>query len=146
MSLRRIKSSLPRPYSPFPSEFSDTFWQGLADGRFQLSHCRACDRLQFPPRAICPGCHSERIGWRDIAGRGTLYAHTRIHAAGGPFASMTPYSVGLIDLDEGIRILTRLMPDAGSLPLGSAIELAVVDHTDGPLFVAIDPTKAEDRR
>ena len=50
---------------------------------------------------------------------------------------MAPYSVGIVDLDEGVRILTRLMHDASSLPPGSRVNLAIIDHTDGPLFVAV---------
>ena len=140
MVLRRISSALPRPYAPAPGDFSKTFWEDLADGRFQLSLCENCDALQFPPKPVCPKCLSDKIVWREISGKGILYSRTRIHAAGGPFACMAPYSVGLVDLDEGVRILTRLMPSASSLRLGSAIDLAVIDHVDGPLFVAIAGT------
>lgn len=141
MTLRRFASALPRPYAPLPSEFENTFWVGLSEGRFQVTRCEQCDWLQFPPRPVCPGCLSSAVVWQEIEGRGTLYARTRIHAAGGPFACMTPYSVGLIDLEEGVRILTRLMPSASSLTPGSAVEIAVLDHTDGPLFVAVSVEK-----
>lgn len=137
MKLPRISSFLPRPFSPEQSSFSSAFWQGLANGVFQIGKCKACGDLQFPPRPQCPGCHSDEMEWQAVAGTGILYASTRIHAAGGPFACMSPYSVGLVDLDEGIRVLTRLMHDASSLEPGSRVQLGVIDHTDGPLFVAV---------
>lgn len=137
MSLPRIRSSLPRPYSPETSEFTKVFWQGLAEGRFQVTRCGACGILQFPPRPQCPSCHSSNVSWKAVDGHGVLYASTRIHAAAGPFACMTPYTVGLVDLREGVRVLTRVMHDASSLPPGSPVQLAIIAHTDGPLFVAI---------
>ena len=137
MALQRIKSSLPRPHAERPSEFTKNFWQGLSEGRFQVAKCRDCEQLQFPPRPRCPQCLGGNMVWREVEGSGKLYARTRIRAAGDPFACMTPYSVGLVDLDEGVRILTRLMHEASSLAPGSAVQLVVVDHTDGPLFAAI---------
>jgi uncharacterized OB-fold protein len=146
MSLGRIKSALPRPFAPQTDNFSNKFWDALVAGQFLVTHCRSCNVLQFPPRPRCPFCLSADIQWQELSGRGTLYSRTRIHAAGGPFACMTPYSVGIVDMDEGVRILTRLMHNASSLPPGSVVELVVVDHTDGPLFAARAPDSPEVRR
>ncbi len=136
MSLRRVRSALPRPYAPETGRFSHRFWAALADGRFLVTRCEACDTLQFPPRPRCPHCLADSICWQELSGSGVLYTSTRIYAAGGGFACMTPYSVGIVDLDEGVRVLTRLLHDASSLPPGAAVELVVVDHTNGPLFAA----------
>ena len=137
MKLPVVRSALPRPYDPEPSAFTRPFWDALARAEFLLARCGGCKSLQFPPRQRCPICLGTDVGWRPSAGTGTLYAGTRIHAAGGPFACMTPYSVGLIDLDEGVRILARLLHDASSLAPGSRVRLAVIEHTDGPLFAAV---------
>ncbi len=137
MTLPRIISTLPRPYAPEINYFSMPFWRGLTEGRFLLKECEACNSLQFPPRPHCPTCLGDEPGWRAASGKGVLYASTRVHAAGARFASMTPYTVGIVDLAENVRVLTRLMHDASSLPPGSAVQLAVIDHTDGPLFVAV---------
>ena len=125
------------PSTSIASCYGDSiFWQGLSEGRFLVTRCKSCESLQFPPRARCPQCLCDAIEWQEASGSGYLYTRTRIHAAGGPFACMTPYSVGIIELDIGIRILTRLLHDASSLPLDAAVELVVIDHTDGPLFAA----------
>ena len=141
MSLRRISSALPRPYDPVIDPFSQTFWEALENGEFLLARCSACESLQFPPRPHCPRCGHSDIGWQPSAGSGVLYASTRVHAAAGPFACMTPYSVGLIDLDEGVRVLTRLMHDASSLQPGSRIQLGIIEHTNGYLFVGFGEQK-----
>lgn len=136
MTLPRIKSSLPRPFAPEMNSQSEHFWAALQDGEFLLSSCNSCTKLQFPPRSHCIYCLSDDVGWTAATGKGTLYASSRIHGAGGAFAAFTPYSVGLVDLDEGVRILTRLMHDASSQPPGSALQLSVLEHSDGPLFAA----------
>lgn len=143
MSLPSRPSCLPRPLVPQTDPFTARFWLSLEQGRFEAPRCGHCGRWQFPPRPLCPACHAESMEWAELRGRGTLYARTRIHAAGGPFACMTPYSVGVVDLDEGVRLLTRLLHDASNLQSGSGVQLVVVRHTDGPLFAAaaaVDPT------
>jgi uncharacterized OB-fold protein len=138
VKLRRIKSSLPRPYAPEVNDFSLPFWQALERNEFLLARCGSCQTLQFPPRPLCPSCGGSEIEWQPASGRGTLYASSRVHAAAGPFACMTPYTVGIVDLEEGARILTRIMHDASSLLPGSAVQIAVLEHCDGPLFVAVN--------
>lgn len=137
MKLPVVQSLLPRPYVPAIDDHSKVFWDALEDGEFLLNCCNVCSELQFPPRPHCPSCLASDVRWQSSSGRGRIYASTRIYAAGGPFACMTPYTVGLVDLDEGVRVLSRLLPSASSLPPGSAAQLAVVNHTDGPLFAGI---------
>jgi uncharacterized OB-fold protein len=136
MTLTFIDSTMPCPLAPRPSDFSRPFWESLAAGRLATTRCTACARLSFPPRAFCPACGSEKHAWAELSGRGRLYSRTRIHAAGGPFAWLVPYSIGIVDLDEGVRLMTRLLSSASDLALDSPVQLAVLRHTDGVLFVA----------
>lgn len=54
--------------------------------------------------------------WRDSARLGSVYAITDIHAAGHPaFKSSAPFSVVLVEMDEGFRIMTNVVGDAGSI-------------------------------
>ncbi len=137
MTLLRVASSMPRPLAVLANNRTAPFWEGLAQGQFLLARCNACEKLNFPPRNICPHCHGDRFIWEAAQGDGVLYAGTRVHAAGAGFACMTPYSVGLVDLTEGVRVLTRLLTSASSLEPGAAIKMVVIDHTDGPLFAAV---------
>lgn len=137
MKLPIIRSRLPRPYVPETDAHSRTFWDALDQGEFLLGNCKHCGELQFPPRVHCTSCLASGSDWQASSGRGQLYAATRVYAAGGPFACMTPYTVGLVDLEEGVRVLLRLLPSASSLSPGADVQLAIVKHTDGPLFAAI---------
>lgn len=126
-----------RAYPPRSSAFTQTFWDGLAQGRWQTSCCEACGLQTFPPRPICPHCWSDRVTWRALSPIGTLYSWTRIHAAPAVFAPEAPYAVGIVDLDVGIRLACRLLdPPAGDWKPGMAVEMAVLQYEDGPLFAA----------
>jgi uncharacterized OB-fold protein len=58
-----------------------------------------------------------------------------VHAAPAAFQGEVPYRVGIVDLDEGIRIATRVLADSEPV-LDMAIEIVVLSYRDGPLFAA----------
>jgi uncharacterized OB-fold protein len=81
-------------------------WQDhLEAGRFMLQRCNGCCRHLFYPRVLCPFCGGEDLEWRSASGVGTVYSTTvvaRRDADGGP------YNVALVDLDEGVRMMSRV--------------------------------------
>jgi uncharacterized protein len=125
----------PRAFPPRMTEFTQRFWQGLASGRFETTRCEDCNRLTFPPKPFCPHCWSKRIAWVPLSGRGKLYSQTVVHAAPLVFADEVPYRVGIVDLDEGLRIATRVLADSEP-KLDTAVEIVVLCYRDGPLFAA----------
>jgi uncharacterized OB-fold protein len=77
----------------------------LNEGRFLIQRCGACGRHVFFPRSICPRCWSDRLDWVVPKGTGTVYSTTTVRRkpeAGGD------YDVSLIDLDEGVRMMSRV--------------------------------------
>ena len=56
----------------------------------------------WPPRTAAPGTGGP-LTWRLSAGRGTVYAATALHAR-----DAEPRSIALIDLDEGVRMMSRV--------------------------------------
>ena len=77
----------------------------LKDGRLTGSVCTGCGRFSFPPRADCPECLSDAFELREISGRGALYTHSTIAAAPTGFEDVAPYTIGVVDLEEGGRLL-----------------------------------------
>jgi uncharacterized OB-fold protein len=63
----------------------------------------------FYPRAICPHCHADELEWIVPSGRGTIYTYTDAHQAFGPFAADVPFVVALVELEEGARMLSRIL-------------------------------------
>lgn len=96
---------------PQPDPDSAPFWEGLAEGRLLLQQCRACARHRFPPAETCPHCRSAEAEWRPAAGTGRVYSWivVRHPIPAEVFADEVPYVVALIDLDEGVRIVSNLV-------------------------------------
>jgi uncharacterized protein len=125
----------PRAYPPRVTPFTRTFWDALRDGRLCTTRCDACHLHTFPPKAFCPHCWSRKVSWTDLSGRGTLYSCTTVHAAPAAFRQQAPYRVGIVDLEEGPRIAVGIWGDA-PVTLDGAVEIVVLNHSDGPLFAA----------
>ena len=69
-----------------------------------------------------------------MKGKGKLYARTTIHAAPNIFQEQVPYSVGIIDLEEGLRLIATVIDDANKIGNDEAVQLVVLSYDDGPLF------------
>jgi uncharacterized protein len=122
-----------RPY-PQPDDVTRPFWEAIAEGVLRLQHCRACDRHVFFPRAVCPHCTSAALEWVDATGRGTVYSLTVVHRAAPGFDD-APYTVALIDLEEGVRMMTQLVDaPAGGFSIGQAVELTIRGQPPLPYF------------
>ncbi|MEB2317047.1 MAG: Zn-ribbon domain-containing OB-fold protein [Pseudomonadota bacterium] len=137
MSLPQLPMDSDRAYPPRLSEFTRTFWSALGEGRWITTRCLSCSRQTFPPRPVCPHCWSPDVEWSDLGTRGTLYSWTRIHAAPAVFAGEAPYAVGIVDLEDGIRLACRLVErEEAPLRVGQPVEMLVLRYRDGPLFAA----------
>lgn len=77
----------------------------LKDGRLMGSACSRCGYATFPPRADCPQCLSGEFTFREWSGRGTVYTFTTIAAAPTGFEDVGAYTVAVVDLEEGGRLL-----------------------------------------
>jgi uncharacterized protein len=88
---------------------SRPYWEGLRQGELRIQRCDACGRAVFYPRALCPHCHADTLSWIVASGRGTIYSYTVVHQAFGPFATETPFFVAIVELEEGVRMMTRVV-------------------------------------
>ena len=90
-------------FVPF-SKVSD-FAVHLKDGRLMGTQCKDCGVTNFPPRADCPECLSGNYEFKEWSGRGTIYTFSTIAAAPTGFDDAVPYTVTVVDLEEGGRLL-----------------------------------------
>ena len=91
----------------------------LKDGRIMGSKCKACGYTTFPPRADCPQCMSGDFAFNEISGKGKVFTFSTIAAAPTGFEDDIPYTVVVVELDDGGRLLAWL---GDSIPLS---ELAI---------------------
>lgn len=108
----------------------------LDAGRFLIQHCAACGQHIYFPREVCPHCGSEQLSLVAPRGTGTVHAVTTVRRkadAGGDI------NVSLIELDEGVRLMSRV---EGLAPVEVAIGQRVrarVSVKDGVGLVVFDP-------
>jgi uncharacterized OB-fold protein len=121
-----------RPF-PQPDAVTQPFWDGVAAGKLRLQRCRGCARHVFYPRPVCPYCTSADLEWIDASGRGTVHSFTIVHRA--PPGFDPPYAVALVDLAEGVRMMTGLLGlDPGQAAVGLEVELAIAGEPPLPYF------------
>jgi uncharacterized OB-fold protein len=112
----------------------------LNEGRFLIQRCSGCGRAVYFPRELCPHCGHGDLAFVSPVGTGTVYAVTTVRRkaeAGGD------YNVSLIDLDEGVRLMSRVegLPDTG-LRIGQRVKARVTQH-NGQGLVVFDPLAAQ---
>ena len=128
-----------RPSPPQPSLNQDTafFWEGLKAGKLLIQRCASCQTLRHPPGPACTRCHS--LDWDTVqsSGRGKLFSFVVMHQPRHP-AFDYPHPVGLVELEEGVRLVAPLTGVAiDHIRMGMAVE-AVIEPVEGehrlPLF------------
>jgi uncharacterized OB-fold protein len=109
---------------PFPVADGDSkpFWEGIARHKLLIQRCENCQRHIFYPRSLCPHCFSDALSWVEASGKGTIYSYTVVHQAYGPFAAQVPFVVAIVELAEGVRMMTRI---AGAGPASVRIGMPV---------------------
>jgi uncharacterized protein len=117
-------------YTPYTrvADFAD--W--LKDGHLVGSRCLGCGEESFPPRADCAACMGRGFDFVAVSGRGVLHSFTTIVAAPSGFQAQAPYTLGLVDLEEGGRALAAFgeTVDAATIAIGMRLQLVPVIQED----------------
>jgi uncharacterized OB-fold protein len=128
---------------PRPDEDSQPFFDGTLRGELTLQHCRACGQWMWPVRYRCIECFSDELTWEAAAGTGTVYSYSIVHQLVHPgFARDLPYNVAMVDLDEGVRMITNIVNVAGDeVEIGQRVEVIFEPLSDDlalPRFRRVD--------
>lgn len=119
---------------PVPREDAESapFWRAVHEGRFVLPSCGQCGKRHFYPRALCPYCRSPDVAFAPASGNGTIYAFTvNRQPAGAEFAADVPHVIALVTLDEGPRMLSRIVGTAPeNVSIGQRVRFVPVRITD----------------
>jgi uncharacterized OB-fold protein len=109
---------------PVPDGDTKPYWDAAREHRLVIQRCQACQQAIFYPRSLCPHCMSDQIAWLDASGKGTIYSYTVVHRAPAQFAEDVPYVVALIDLAEGVRLMSNVVDCAPSdVRIGAPVEV-----------------------
>jgi len=123
------------PVLPELTDVNRGFWEAAARGELALQRCDDCGELRYPVAAVCPRCLSARSTWSPLSGRASLFSwivfHNAYHAA---WRDRLPYSVGLVELEEGPRLFGTLVATEGT-PLALGMPLQVVFEASGDVSI-----------
>ncbi len=70
--------------------------------------CPHCQEKIFPPRDVCPECGEDAKDLFEFSGRGQVYSYTKVVDAPTGFEDGAPYTVALVQLDEGPMVTAQL--------------------------------------
>lgn len=105
--------------------------KALAGGRLEIQLCDSCNTHVFYPRQICPHCGASRLAWISPSGLGTVYSTTTVR-----INPLQPHDVSLIDLDEGVRLMSRVVNrPAGTIQIGQRVLARIEQQPSGALLV-----------
>ena len=114
------------------------FQRALAEGEILLPKCDDCRAYHFFPRVLCPHCHGTAISWKQAGGKGRVHTTTVVRRKperGGD------YNVCVVELDEGVRMMSRV---EGIAPGEVAIDMPVtafVGEAEGAPAVLFKPSE-----
>ena len=118
--------------APMPSPETAAFWQAARQQRLLIPRCRACARLHWYPRAVCPHCMSGETEWVEARGEGTIYSFSVMARA------ERPYAIAYVELAEGLRVMTNIVDcDLASIRIGQKVRVRFAPTEDGgrlPVF------------
>jgi uncharacterized OB-fold protein len=100
----------------------DEVWLGGPRPTLKGSRCADCEALFFPARTVCTACGGEQLVPAPLGSSGRVYAWTTVHVSS---AGPTPYTIGYVDLDCGVRVLARLTGALSRLVLDGPVTLNV---------------------
>lgn len=87
--------------APFTIE---QFYKHINQGKLLGGKCRKCGKVHLPPRPLCDNCYSKEFEWTEIQTKGKLLTYTIIHIAPTQFQSMAPYAMGIVQLENGLKM------------------------------------------
>ncbi|MEU6605824.1 Zn-ribbon domain-containing OB-fold protein [Streptomyces shenzhenensis] len=116
-----------------PGKAVDAYYhQRLSEGILSVPQCLDCGKLHFYPRVSCPYCHSFALRWTTPSGRGVVYSTTVVRRKNGD------YNVALIDLEEGPRMMSRVVDiEPDRVAIGMPVEAGVRQEGDQPLLIFV---------
>jgi uncharacterized OB-fold protein len=82
----------------------EQFYKNISQKRLMGGKCRKCGKIHLPPRPLCDKCLSTEFEWVELPKTGRLLTYTIIHVAPPQFQNMAPYAVGIVQLENGVKI------------------------------------------
>lgn len=95
--------------------------------------CPHCQEKIFPPRDVCPECGEDAKDLFEFSGQGQVYSFTKVFDAPTGYEENAPYTVALVQLDEGPMVTAQLTDvSQDKVEVGMPVEMVTRKlRTDG---------------
>ena len=124
--MREYTKPLPRG-----EHYNGEFYDYCQQHELRFQRCSDCQTWRHMPRESCRHCGSFNWTWERANGTGTIFSWTVIHRALHPgFHDDVPYAAVVIELDEGVRVVSHVIDlDMADLRIGLPVEVVFEDVT-----------------
>ncbi len=95
---------------------------GNALARLLGGHCAACARFHFPAQGHCPYCCASGCDIRELSRDGIIEVCTTVTNRPPGYEGPMPFGFGVVELPEGIRLISRICPP-GLVTPGTPVSL-----------------------
>lgn len=129
---------------PVPTPETAHFWAGTKAEELRLQRCTACSTTYFPPRPFCPECSSSEVEVFTASGRGKVHTYIISQFRSPGFA--TPYSLAVVELDEGPRMMTNIVgveQTAEAIQMEMPVQAVFEPINDDVSLVKFKPVEGE---
>jgi uncharacterized OB-fold protein len=130
---------------PKPTPETKPYWEAAKQHRLVIQRCNDCSTHYFYPRPLCPRCLSRNVEWVQASGRGRLHTFVINHRPPRGFPVPPPYVIGIIELEEGARILAQVVempPDPAAIRCDTPVEVIFEDVTPEITLPKFRPRKS----
>ena len=104
---------------------SARYWREIPQRyRYEAAKCTKCGKIHFPPRQVCGACRNREFTATTLASTGMVETFTIIRVAPTGFGDEAPYAVGVIKLDDGVKVTAQIVDsDLEKLAIGDRVKL-----------------------
>ena len=118
-------------------------WEGAQEGKLRIQHCKSCGTHRYPPARWCSACLSEDLEWVTVSGKGSIWSWCVFHRAYFKgFEQDLPYTVVLVELDEGPKLYSNLVGvEKDDIRIGMRVRAVFEQATDTLTLVKFEEDK-----
>jgi uncharacterized OB-fold protein len=118
-----------------PTDKLTEFWNGLEKGKVYASKCKKCGHITFPPATDCSRCLNSGVEWVEIQGEGEVETFTHIVIRPASFQSHPTYTVAVVRMNAGVKVLAWLTgTKLSDVKVGAKVRLTAIQSEDGPSY------------
>lgn len=88
---------------------SPRYWREIPSRyRLEAGRCRACSKVVYPIRRVCPSCGAEDWEQMQLSLHGKVITSTVVRTAPTDLQMEAPYAMALVETPEGARLMVQV--------------------------------------